>query len=199
MEIVMSFCETISTHRGESKVYARVVRGIPVKYYVHNGGSGASTERLFKNPGKTRSEMVKNEWYYLKGCRRCPICNVQMTWGNHETRQALEGKKLHSTNQYKRHATVEHLYPKSHGGTNARFNMIVVCYECNSTRKNMSWMKWMHKRKPILNVWLMGKFEEATKEYMKIIKTPEFPRALASHVTSSWGYIKEKKGERHDV
>ncbi len=38
--------------------------------------------------------------------------------------------------------TLEHVVPKSQGGTNRRDNLIVCCYDCNYSRQTMEFTEW---------------------------------------------------------
>ena len=59
---------------------------------------------------------------YENGVRRCPCCNVQLTW------------KICGPSAQKNLATVDHIIPKSHGGTFNQENLFVMCYSCNMAR-----------------------------------------------------------------
>lgn len=64
-------------------------------------------------------------WYNL-GQRRCHCCGVQLNW----------------CGDFKNSATIEHLVPKSQGGTLAIPNVLVVCGDCNKARKNKDYIQW---------------------------------------------------------
>ena len=40
-------------------------------------------------------------------------------------------------------ATIEHLIPKSKGGTNVKSNLKMSCHQCNSLRGNMCAVEWL--------------------------------------------------------
>lgn len=59
---------------------------------------------------------------YENGLRRCPCCNVQLTW--RARRERLQDNL----------ATVDHIVPRSIGGADTHENMFVMCFKCNRTR-----------------------------------------------------------------
>ena len=90
----------------------------------------------------------KVRWFRL-GQRRCSYCCTQLNW----------------TGQFKNSATVEHLVPRSHGGTDKIENIIIVCYKCNMQRRNDDFIDWVAKTKPMKSDWLITKYTTAVKSY----------------------------------
>lgn len=80
-----------------------------------------TTETKMKDMCRSRRIRVDA---FVKGVRRCPCCKVQMTW------QACD----------KQAATVEHIIPKSVGGTYDRVNILVSCAKCNNGRATKNWL-----------------------------------------------------------
>lgn len=48
------------------------------------------------------------------------------------------------------HATVDHVVPKSAGGTWARYNLVLACYRCNSLKADMEFDNFMAYYVPYL-------------------------------------------------
>lgn len=46
--------------------------------------------------------------------------------------------------------TVEHLVPRSFGGTNDRYNLVGACLQCNNLRGNMSYSEFVSRREELL-------------------------------------------------
>jgi hypothetical protein len=59
---------------------------------------------------------------YENGVRRCPCCGVQLLW---------RGPPKGNQNTV---ASVDHIIPKSMGGTNSIKNMFIMCQKCNTKR-----------------------------------------------------------------
>lgn len=70
---------------------------------------------------------VKRLWKEQDG--KCGFCGCET--------QLPKSGKIHWTL-----ATVEHIIPKSKGGTNHRSNLMMSCYKCNSTRGAMDAQMW---------------------------------------------------------
>lgn len=71
---------------------------------------------------------------YENGLRRCPCCNVQLVW------------KSNATNVQKNLATVDHIVPRSIGGSNSVENMFVMCRNCNCIRGDICFVKFVTDR-----------------------------------------------------
>lgn len=68
---------------------------------------------------------------------RCPICDCQMNWS-----RALAGNKI-SAAQKNQLASVEHIIPESFGGDRSPENVVIVCYQCNSTRDTKNFAEFV--------------------------------------------------------
>src|SRR5690606_3776537 len=80
------------------------------------GGSNAQVE--IRQRHKRRRRKLFREQQQL-----CFYCGVSMTLAN----------------GYSNTCTVEHLKPRSQGGTNASDNIVAACYTCNHTRGDTCW------------------------------------------------------------
>lgn len=90
-------------------------------------------------PSKSRRHIM--HWYNL-GQRRCPCCGVQLVYQPGQPNSA----------------TLEHLVPKSFGGTYDLENGLMVCYRCNNQRGSRCWIRWMNKKNPPKKEWLIRKY-----------------------------------------
>ncbi len=99
------------------------------------------------NVKDTQKNRAKAYWYLL-GQRRCH-CGRQLVW-------AGEGKNR---------ATLDHLVPKSKGGTWHLKNILIVCQECNSKRGNKDFSGWVTGNRFPKHEWLVNKHKEAKKLY----------------------------------
>lgn len=70
---------------------------------------------------------------YNNGLRNCPCCGVQLVW------------KAYTANIQKNLATVDHIVPRSIGGSDIFNNMYVMCRKCNETRGNMCFVTFVTK------------------------------------------------------
>ena len=94
-----------------------------------------------------RTRAIKNRWYKL-GQRRCH-CGVQLNWcGN-----------------YKNSATVEHILPKSAGGTLAKANTLIVCRKCNADRGSEPYEAFVSRLSIPKKEWLCEKAAIAERYY----------------------------------
>lgn len=94
-----------------------------------------------------KKRRIKERWFEL-GYKRCHYCCVQLNYSS----------------GFPNSATVEHIVPKSQGGTLAFVNTLVVCDTCNTKRKAKSFLHYTSgSRLPRLD-WLHLKYEQA-KEY----------------------------------
>lgn len=91
---------------------------------------------------------LRCKWYGL-GQRRCHCCGVQLNW----------------CGIYPNTASIEHLVPKSQGGTYAFQNIIVVCITCNNVRKNKDYIKWVIHNNFPKKEWLIAKYFAAVQYY----------------------------------
>lgn len=93
---------------------------------------------------------VKLKWYTL-GHKRCAYCCCQLVYQNGQ----------------KNSATVEHIIPKSQGGTYNIKNCLMACKLCNNTRGNTDFLFWVSKNNFPRKEWLAKKHVEATEFYTK--------------------------------
>lgn len=106
-----------------------------------------------KRSGRSKSarRKVKINLWYDNGQRRCHCCCVQLNW----------------TGNYKNSATIEHMIPKSRGGTLEAINILIMCYRCNAARGNIDWIEWITTSKPPKAEWLIQKYLDAVQFYRK--------------------------------
>jgi len=69
-----------------------------------------------------KRKTIKNA--YASGLRRCPCCNIQLVW-----KDARQGKV-----SQRNLATIDHIVPKSIGGSHNQENMYIMCRACNEER-----------------------------------------------------------------
>lgn len=81
----------------------------------------------------TRTKCAVRQLAYDSGVRRCPCCNVQLVW------------KANIDNVQKNLATVDHIVPKSIGGTMHQDNLFVMCKKCNSNRGDQCFVSYLTK------------------------------------------------------
>lgn len=90
----------------------------------------------------------KVNWFLL-GQRRCHCCGTQLNW--------ITG--------HKNSASVEHLVPKSKGGTLKDLNCLIVCHSCNQKRKSINWISWVTRNNFPKSEWLINKYIVALESY----------------------------------
>ena len=95
-----------------------------------------------------RKKRIKERWYEL-GHKRCHYCCRQLNY----------------VSGYRNSATVEHMFPRSQGGTLAIVNCLVVCKECNEKRGNKKFVDFVNKAPR--REWLLSKALEAKKHYAR--------------------------------
>jgi 5-methylcytosine-specific restriction endonuclease McrA len=104
--------------------------------------------------GRRRRNVVVM-WYKHIG-PHCAYCGVEMV--DHLTafeinyRNDRNARHLHSKDERRlldNHPTVEHIVPKSKGGTYTYKNLVVACKKCNFTKDDETWPV----RKGILIAW----------------------------------------------
>lgn len=71
-------------------------------------------------------------------------------------------------------ATIEHLIPKSKGGTNAPSNLKMSCHQCNSLRGNMHAVEWLQIAKDPQKVADFIKQRELTSLIRKFKQKKKF-------------------------
>jgi len=70
---------------------------------------------------------------------RCAYCGERMYAPSHIQDG---GPPLNTRERRLRRATVDHIIPKKHGGTDAIENLVAACNECNSKRGHADAMEW---------------------------------------------------------
>lgn len=110
----------------------------------------------------SRSRRKRELWYSL-GQRRCHCCGVQMTWDNKNT---------------DRSATVDHLVPRSQGGTFHYANILILCYKCNYKRGDTHWPTFVKRYNLPKAEWLLKKYLDAIDYYGT---QPEIPIKLGEN------------------
>ena len=88
---------------------------------------------------------------YSRGQRRCHCCGVQMNWSVDSDRSA----------------SVEHMVPKTHGGTLAYANCLIICRKCNNGRNSQDWIEFVVENQFPKKEWLIAKYIEAVEYYYK--------------------------------
>lgn len=71
---------------------------------------------------------------YNRGVRRCPCCNVQLVWRG-------SNNVAHPRNL----ATVDHIIPRSIGGSDSTENLFVMCRQCNEKRGTKCFIEYMNQ------------------------------------------------------
>ena len=80
------------------------------------------------------------KYWYEKGQRRC-LCGRQLVWSG----------------ENKNRATVDHIVPKSFGGTKRLTNLLVVCQDCNGKRGNKKLSTWAKEQNIPKLSWIKKK------------------------------------------
>lgn len=97
-----------------------------------------------------RKKRIKERWYEL-GHKRCHYCCRQLNY----------------VSGHKNSATVEHMVPKSQGGTLDIVNCLVVCSECNSKRASKNFRGYVTGSRLPRKEWLFTKYKEAFEYYAR--------------------------------
>jgi len=92
-----------------------------------------------------KKKLSRKEHYYKLGHTRCHYCCVQLNY----------------TSGHKNSATVEHIIPKSRGGTLRLSNCLIVCKTCNEKRSNKDFRGFVTGSQFPRQKWLLGKYETA--------------------------------------
>jgi len=79
-------------------------------------------------------------YWYTKGQRRC-LCGRQLVWSGN-------GSNL---------ATIDHIVPKSRGGTRRLTNLLIVCQGCNHERGNKKLSIWAKEKSLPKLKWIRDK------------------------------------------
>ena len=67
------------------------------------------------------------EFLYRNKYAKCIYCNTKLTKNN---------------------VTADHIIPISEGGTNAKVNLVAVCYDCNQERQSIPFNEFMRYKNP---------------------------------------------------
>ena len=79
-----------------------------------------------------------------------------------------------------RATTLDHLKPKSRGGSSLRSNLIPACHDCNHSKGSQSWLVWFQEQhfyndvaKELIEEWISNKrfIEEELDEHTTISRT----------------------------
>ena len=98
-----------------------------------------------------RKNAIKIRYYNL-GHKRCHYCCRQLNYKS----------------GHKNSATVEHIIPKSKGGTLAQANTLVICSECNRKRGHKDFLSFVSgSRFPRLG-WLKDRLKTAKEHSISI-------------------------------
>jgi 5-methylcytosine-specific restriction endonuclease McrA len=100
---------------------------------------------------RTRGSKIK---FYKLGHKRCHYCCVQLNYAS----------------KFKNSATVEHIIPKSKGGTLGVSNVLIICATCNKKRGNKSFLAFVTGSQFPRQEWLKLKYYSALDYYAKIGK-----------------------------
>ncbi len=77
--------------------------------------------------------------------------------------------------------TLDHVVPKSRGGTTARSNLVVSCACCNLSKSDLNWFPWFRSqdfwcpdRESKLLKWVNQSHDnvESSREYLALCTTP---------------------------
>lgn len=88
-----------------------------------------------------RRQQLFRLWREQEG--RCFYCE-RVTWLIGVEQHT--GKKHLATLDPRAQATREHLIMQKHGGTNAPDNIVMACFECNSTRPDVPASEWLERK-----------------------------------------------------
>lgn len=97
-----------------------------------------------------RKEVVKQKFFAL-GHKRCHYCCIQLNYAS----------------GFKNSATVEHIIPRSQGGTLAQANLLVICKTCNEKRQDKNFRDYVMGCELPRKEWLVSKFVVAQRFYEK--------------------------------
>lgn len=87
--------------------------------------------------------------YHNLGHKRCHYCCVQLNYA-----QGFDNS-----------ATIEHMIPKSKGGTLAQVNSLVACQKCNKRRGAKDFVGFVTGSRFPRQSWLLSKFRSAEAHY----------------------------------
>lgn len=104
-------------------------------------------------PKNDQKRSTRRHWQSL-GYRRC-YCGKLLNWEDPE---------------HPDFATIEHLVPKSRGGTLAIKNSLLVCKRCNESRSSIDWYVWVETNKPPKSDWLIKKYDDALLHFLEMNK-----------------------------
>ena len=106
---------------------------------------------------------------YENGTRHCPCCGIQLTW------------KAQPRTVQKNLATVDHIIPKSMGGSNSVKNMFVMCRDCNEKRGDSCFVEFVTAH-GISKSYVETLYKEAHKETLKVMLAAQFTQNDPPHV-----------------
>ncbi len=67
----------------------------------------------------------------------------------------------------KRATTLDHIRPRSKGGSNFRSNLVPACVECNHSKGSQSWLPWYEQQsfysevvKELIQEWILNQWQD---------------------------------------
>ncbi|MBG46171.1 MAG: hypothetical protein CMB76_06595 [Euryarchaeota archaeon] len=73
------------------------------------------------------------------------------------------------------HLTIDHVKPRTHGGSSMRSNLVPACVECNSTKGSSNWREWYKnqdffcaKKATRIEIWIRPQIPEEWDLWSKI-------------------------------
>lgn len=101
---------------------------------------------------RTPTKRNIRELLYVRQDGRCCYCDRRMFRSNATAEQRREqtglcGKELRQSGLQ---ATIEHLRPKSQGGTDHRDNLALACFRCNTSRGAVSWVEFKSRMSSLM-------------------------------------------------
>ena len=95
----------------------------------------------------------------------CQRKNAREYWWSMGQRRCHCGRQLVWSGLGKNRATIEHIIPKSKGGTLALKNTLIVCRDCNQKRGTKDFTCWTAGSRFPKKEWLHKKHKEAIAYY----------------------------------
>lgn len=106
-----------------------------------------------KNTTRCKKKVIKHN--FKLGQRRCPFTGLQLIYNRVETGILMQNS-----------ATIEHIIPKSKGGTSHSTNVMTISHVANNKRGNTCWIKWIESFNPPKKDYLIERYLEAVLWHM---------------------------------
>lgn len=90
------------------------------------------------------------------GQRRCGFCCIQLNFASGQSNSV----------------SVDHIIPKSKGGTSGQVNSFMVCARCNSERGDTNFMEWVTRKDFPRREWHAYLYKEACYYFMLLQGRP---------------------------